>query len=259
MKVIDTHLHLNDIKYPNLRDALNALKKEMNQCSIEKAVLLHLETQPWSLIEYAKLIPEFPEIIFFANVDPFKKDAQDILKRAINEYGFKGFKIHPRLNSHPVFCKELIDLVHLAGKNNIPSLIDAFPDGSFLMNGFNPLDYARLSQECTDSKIIWAHFGAHYCLDFMMMAKRLPNVYLDFAYTFLYFRGSSIPQNLAYAFKSMRYDRIFYGSDYPDRNLKDSLLASVQLMNDLGVPNDAQEKLFYKNAKEFFKVGYESI
>lgn len=254
MKVIDTHLHLDSKKYSHLREALEALVNEMRECQIERAVLLHLETQPWSLEEYAKLIPYFPEIIFFANIDPFRKDSQNILKRAIQEYGFKGFKIHPRLNSHPVFCKELIELIQIAGKNNVPSIIDAFPDGSFLMNGFDPIDYAKLAQECSDSKIIWAHFGGHYCLDFMMMAKRLANIYLDFSYTLLYFKGSHIPLNLSYAFKSMRYEKIFYGSDYPDRNLKDSLYSSIELLDNLGVPKDVQEKLLYKNANEFLKV-----
>ena len=70
-----------------------------------------------------------------------------------------------------------------------------------------------------------------YVLDFMMLAKRLPNVYMDCSYSLLYYQGSPTLKNLVYAMKSMKMERIFYGSDYPDREIKESLDLSCK---DLG-------------------------
>ena len=94
--------------------------------------------------------------------------------------------------------------------------------------------------------------GGHYVLDFMMLAKRLPNIYFDISYSFLYYRGSSIPQNMIYAMQSMRFKNIFYGSDYPDRPLKESLELSISLLNEHQVHGDDQAQILHLNAKTFF-------
>ena len=52
----------------------------------------------------------------------------------------------------------------------------------------------------------------------MMMAKHCEYVYLDLSFTPYYFRESNIPQNLIYGCKSLKFNKIFYGSDFPDNN-----------------------------------------
>ena len=119
------------------------------------------------------------------------------------------------------------------------------------MQGLNPLQYASLAKACPNTCFIWAHMGGHQVIDFMMLAKRLENVYFDCSYSLLYFRGSSIPQNMVYAMKSMRFERIFYGSDYPDRTIKESLHSSIDVLDEFGVTDSQKEKLLYSNFKEF--------
>ncbi len=94
--------------------------------------------------------------------------------------------------------------------------------------------------------------GGHHVIDFMMLAKRLDNVYFDISYSFLYFRGSDVPKNMAYAMKSMRYDRVFYGSDYPDRSIQQTLKDSVVLFDQFEIDQSDQTKILSTTAEQFF-------
>ena len=99
--------------------------------------------------------------------------------------------------------------------------------------------------------------GGHYVFDFMMLAKRIPNIYFDVSYSLLYYRGSSIPGNMVYVIKSMKADRIFYGSDYPDRPLNESLELSKAVLVENKLPVEMTKNLLGENAAEFFGLKYE--
>src|SRR5205823_1607520 len=126
-------------------------------------------------------------------------------------------------------------LVDAAGEIGVPVLIDAFPDGDWLTMGFHPLAFSRLATACPDTRIIIAHFGGHHCLDFMMLAKRTPNIWFDLSYSLLYYAGSSVVGNLVYCCRSLRCERVFYGSDYPDRPIGATLALSRQALCDHGL------------------------
>lgn len=250
-RVIDVHLHLDE-RLGSAGDAARALDKAVTECGIARGVVLHLETQPWSIEEVGEALSDCPRLVGFANVHPHDENAAGKLANAVEKLGFIGLKMHPRLQHYRTDGDEAKRLVAAAGDIGVPVLIDAFPDGDFLMQGFDPLDYARLALAAPKTRMIIGHFGGHYCLDFMMLAKRLPNVWLDFSYSLLYFRGSTVPQNLSYCFRSMRYERIMYGSDYPDRPLDTSLALSTEELERLNVGAEALDKLMYDNAREFF-------
>ena len=142
-----------------------------------------------------------------------------------------------------------------AGELNVPVLIDAFPDGTHLMQGFSPFNYSKLASQCPKTKFIWAHMGGHYVLDFMMLAKRLENVYMDTSYSLLYYQTDSVIDNLIYCMRSMKFDKIFYGSDYPDRSIKTSLEMSIDILKKKGLTDIQLKKILFENANNFFKWG----
>lgn len=246
MKIIDSHLHLDKVKYRTLESAFEGLNNELNEACISKVIVLHLIIQGWSLEEVAVQINKYEKIEAFANIDPNSPSAESDLLRAKN-LGFCGLKLHPRIQQFSVDEPNVISLIQYAGELNLPTLIDAFPDGTALMNGFTPLKFANCAKKCPNSKIIWAHMGGHHVIDMMMLAKRLPNVYFDFSYSLLYYQGSSVPKDMIYAMKSMKFDRIFYGSDYPDRSIADTFTASYDYLKENGISSDNLEKLFSTN------------
>jgi predicted TIM-barrel fold metal-dependent hydrolase len=252
MKIIDTHVHLDPSVEGGVGNAAAELYAQMRDANITHCLALHLEAQPWGIKEFADAIRPFPEIHGFVNIHPESKDSLAVLDHAIHELGFEGLKLHPRLQEFKVMSDAVVRLAKEAGKMNIPVLIDAFPDGTHLMQGFNPLDYATLANTCPETTFIWAHMGGHYVIDFMMLAKRLNNVWMDTSYSLLYYRGSSITDDLAYAMKSMRFKRILYGSDYPDRPLKVSLEESIHLLNRYNIVASDASAILSGNACELF-------
>lgn len=249
---IDAHLHLDSDQFASPADAASFLDQAREQAGISHCVVLHLLAQGWSMEEFAEALAPFPRLHGMVNLNPSDKNCHKDLERAVNDLGYIGLKLHPRLQEFSVEEDNVAGILKTAGEYKVPVLIDGFPDGTHLQQGFHALKYAELARKVPDTNIIIGHMGGHHVLDFMMLAKRNPNIYFDISYSFLYYRGSSIPQNMIYAMKSMRFDRIFYGSDYPDRPLDLTLRDSLEIFNEHSVAKDDLDKILYANAAEFF-------
>jgi predicted TIM-barrel fold metal-dependent hydrolase len=55
--------------------------------------------------------------------------------------------------------------------------------------------------------------------------------------------------DLAYCIRSMRGERVLFGTDYPDRSLPDSISMSLSRLAQHGVSDDLQRKLLWENAQ----------
>ncbi len=250
--IIDSHLHLDEKVDGTAIGAASELNQQLIESGIECALVIHLETQPWSIYEFSEALSMYSNMYGFINVNPNKGNPEKLLLEGIESLDFKGLKLHPRLQGFDLDGKNVIRLVRYAGELNIPVIIDAFPDGDFLMKDFSPLAYAHLAQKCPNTRIICAHMGGHYVIDFMMLAKRLPNVFFDFSYSLLYYQMSSIPIDMIYAMRSMKFDRIFYGSDYPDRSISASLKLTLKILESQNLTESELDKIMFRNAQNFF-------
>jgi predicted TIM-barrel fold metal-dependent hydrolase len=252
MKIIDAHCHF-DHSIENASEAAKALNDQLLCENVDYAVVLHLESQRWSPEEFSKAIHNHQRLIGFVNVHPDIPDARDRLRYAVEKLGFKGLKLHPRLQKTAPNTKNTMQLVRFAGELGIPVIIDAFPDGDWLMAGYNILQYADLCKGAPETKIIVAHMGGHHVIDLLMLCKRLPNMYLDTSYSTLYFRGSGVELDLTYAMRSLKFNKILYGSDYPDRNIHDSIQGTLTVFEKAGMSSEAMAKIMYTNAAEVFE------
>jgi predicted TIM-barrel fold metal-dependent hydrolase len=250
--IIDTHLHLSPQVSPSALVAATALESELAKSNVERAIVLHLLAQPWSAEEFAEAVSATKRLFGFINIDPSASDARQSLRDGVEKLGFIGLKLHPRLQKFDLDDPAVHRLVGYAGEMGVPVLIDAFPDGDWLMMGFDALAFARLARACPGTRIIIAHFGGHHCLDFMMLAKRLPNLWFDLSYSLLYYEGSAVTANLLYCCRSMKYQRIFYGSDYPDRDIATTIQRSLGIFEAHGVGGAELDRLMTGNALEFF-------
>lgn len=249
---IDTHLHLNYKKHKYLDKSFSALSNELNHSEIEKAVVIHMLDEPWSVSDFSNEIHKYNNLIGVLNVDPTNPASSKIANDAIEVYDYKGIKLHPRLQNYDLDDKKVYDFVKSISHYKIPIIIDAFPDGTFLMEGFSPLKYARLAKAFPDLNFVWAHMGGFKAIEFMMLSKRLDNVFFDISYSFLYFRESSLLKDMIYCFKSLKFEKIFYGSDYPDRGVYETLKLTQELISQFEIEDYEIEKLFYYNAKKFW-------
>lgn len=250
-RIIDAHLHL-DPREGSALQAVQALNLQLKESGVERAVILHLEVQPWSAEDVAEALAPHNHLTGLVNIHPFDPDALEKLDHAVDVMGFTGLKTHPRIQKYDIEDPRVEKLIRYAGKRGVPVLMDAFPDGDWLMMGFDPLKFYQLAKRCPETKIVFAHFGGHRCLDMMMLAKRIPNVYLDLSYSLLYYRGSHIIDDLIYCFRSMKFQRIFYGTDYPDRPIEESVQGSLRELRSRGVEGDDLDQILYANARDFY-------
>ena len=251
-RFIDTHLHLSPDVSRDAKVAAQSLATDLAASNVTRGIVLHLQAQPWSADEFAEALAPHPNLRGFINIHPGEADASKKLRDGIEKLRFVGLKLHPRLQRFDMGSSDTLRLVAAAGEMNIPVLIDAFPDGDWLRMGFNPLAFAMLAENCPNTRIVVAHFGGHHCLDFMMLAKRLPNIWFDLSFSLLYYAGSPVVANLLYCCRSMGYRRVMYGSDYPDRSIAVSMERSLQTFSDGGISADNVKALVWKNAVECF-------
>ncbi|MCK5186296.1 MAG: amidohydrolase, partial [Deltaproteobacteria bacterium] len=88
------------------------LLAEMDEAGIDKSVIFPVDFgvalgDPEVPIEevnkkYSELARKHPDrLVAFAGVDPRRKDAPDLFKRCINEWGMQGCKLHPCAGFYP--------------------------------------------------------------------------------------------------------------------------------------------------------------
>ena len=251
MKIIDTHLHL-DNKFKKASEAIKDLDKSMNKANISNGVLLHVAWQNWSIEEIANNL-DLKKIKLFYNFDTNSIKEIKKIPTIVNKLQVSGIKIHPRFQNFNFFSKKTKYLLDICSEINIPILICAFFDGITVKKNITPYCFAKLAETNRNTNLIFAHFGGYNYMDFLMMAKHFENVYLDLSFAPYYFRESNIPENLIYACKSLKFNKIFYGSDFPEVSHNKSIMELSSQFKKYKVSDNNQSKIFFKNAKKLFK------
>jgi predicted TIM-barrel fold metal-dependent hydrolase len=245
--LFDAHLHLDDRVAGGAENAVRHLLSQMDEAGVSHAVVLQLRWQRWHVEEVAEALAGQPRLIGFVNIDPTTPALDRQLEQA-RALGYRGLKLHPRLQRHRPDDPRCIELVRAAGSLGWPALLDAFPDGEWLMDGLTVQHYGRLAREAPEARVIVAHAAGHHCIDLMMIAKRVPNLWFDISYSWLYYH-ERIVADMAYCIRSMRGERVLFGTDYPDRSLPDSISMSLSRLAQHGVSDELQRKLLWENAQ----------
>jgi|Deesub1362A_J573_1020465.scaffolds.fasta_scaffold01646_8 predicted TIM-barrel fold metal-dependent hydrolase len=253
-KIIDAHVHLDIKKYGSVDKAVKALISEMRRSSIEKVVLLALEELGLSSENVARIARDYEEIIPIMSVHPYTENATDRLEELLNICNFKGLKLHPRLQCFSLNDERVFNLIKKAAKHNLPVIIDAFPYYPGYYPEISPENFNKLALSIPEAKIVIAHLCGHKVIDTLFVAKINKNIYLDLSFSFLYFRGSSIFQDILFLIKNLNGEKILYGSDYPSFPLQYALNNVLSELNRLKSHSDFINSIFYENIKEVFLV-----
>jgi uncharacterized protein len=165
----------------------------------------------------------------------------------------KGLKIHPRVQGITVNDGVLRDVLCWAGERGLPVLFDVFPFGkSFDDLATHPLAYHRVAQEMPGLKLILAHAGGYKLMEAFMVAKSNPNVFLDFSFTPVYFKNSSLADDCSFACSRLPAGRTLYGSDFPHVRFGESLDHARRLF--AGCDEIVRAELFGKAAARLFGI-----
>jgi uncharacterized protein len=211
---IDADCHVSS--RPDAGVSIDELLKMMDQVGVDRAIT-------WPMVSYTREIASdnatihegyvaHPDrIIPFGGVNPRLglQEAQDLLKRCIEEYGVKGVKLNGARDIYyiddPELSLPLVDMIAEAG------LVLAFHVGSNDFERTHPYRVAKVSDRHPDLKILLVHMGGSdkptihdAVLDFV---ARYPNWYL--------IDSEADYRKAQQAIRELGADRVMYGSDTP--------------------------------------------
>lgn len=146
------------------------------------------------LAELGELKLTHPETIPFIHIDPRRKDFLDLLKKSVEEWGFKGVKLYPPLGYFPYderlypvyeycvnndlsvishcspynpvhFKGSKSDLIKLLSMSNKPINTKGKSKKELCSNFTKPQNYEKILNDFKDLNICLAHFGSEYYWD----------------------------------------------------------------------------------------------
>ena len=249
--IFDAHTHLDMGRAQGDVDrAAATLLEEMRACGISQAILLPLVELGYTNDDMVRVTARCPELIGFATVHPHDPRAEDVLTHSIQSQRLRGLKLHPRLQRFALLDEGVARLLVRAGELQVPVVIDCFPDRDDIVNGNLPATYDRLARLAPHTRIVMAHLGGHHVLDAMMVVKRNTNLFIDLSFSLLYYRGSSVVQDIGYAIRNLKGLKVLYGSDYPDRSMKETLEQSLALLQQFSLSEQELDRVLRGNAEE---------
>jgi hypothetical protein len=162
-----------------------------------------------------------------------------------------GIKIHPRLSK--VTIKDFKKLAKKLEKIFFRFLIiDCFYYGSKLEYHINLELSIFLAKHFKDKKVLLAHGGGHKVLEYMLYTRELQNIYYDFSLTSNYLKNTSVRQDIK-NFIKYNHKKVFFGSDYPDFTVKQSIETYKELISECEITKVNIQKIFYENVLSFLE------
>ena len=142
----------------------------------------------------------------------------------MKEAGINGIKFHSYIQL--IEDKDIVrclKVAKLASNLNLSIFIDA-SYGSTKMYKFDNLKLAAaIIENLNDVPIVILHSGGSRVIEALHLAQSSNNVFLETSFTLPYYKGSSIQDDIAFAYKKLGPNKIIYGSDFPYVTFEDSL------------------------------------
>ena len=198
------------------------------------------------------LLKEIPNSVGLAAVHPEDDNPREIIKRAFNDYGLCGVKMHCHVQKTPPDSPSWYPIyeavLEMDGIMNIHAgrepAIDAYGLDVHTISGADRVE--RVLSRYPELKLIIPHLGYDEPDRFYGMLDVYPNLRLDTTMMLGGFFGVEIDRR-----KLIEYaDRIFYGSDYP--HIPYEAVTEVGSLMAMELGEEASRKILYENAAAFF-------
>lgn len=242
-------------KILGVREFIEELKKQ----GITKSVLLPLTS---NLEGFSSISNEhIAELVnasdgFFIGFASFNlKDPLSDVKKAIEELGLKGIKMHPQLLNarpdHEIFekvyeyasKKELNIVIH----TGITGIGAGTKGGGGLSLDFGrPIYIDNIARRYTNVNFIMAHFGWPWYEEALAIAYHKDNVYIDISG----WSPKYIPSIVLRYIDSLIQNKALFGSDYP--MLEPSRI--IEELKQMKLKEETLNKLLYINAQHLLKI-----
>ena len=220
--IIDSHVHITDSGkwFSSSFDAsVNLALKQMNSAKISRAVVLNVAGHTDNLT-LAKLLSKFKDRFhYFAHLDFKQPNVHDELDFLVNNHGFSGLKIHPRIQNIDPLDPLLLPVYDKAVELRIPVLFCCLLQSNTVeLEKFHPFIYDTLAKKYPNLKIIMAHCGWPRIWDAYHVVKSNKNVYMDISYIVNKFQNTSLMNDIPFMLENLD-QKMLYGSDFPENSI----------------------------------------
>ncbi|MEY4433636.1 MAG: hypothetical protein RLZZ44_1770, partial [Bacteroidota bacterium] len=192
MKASDSHYHLNENL--SLDENYKLVMKLKLSLELNIIYLIHLQTSKFNFEDVYSKFSKISNLKLILHVNPlidYKLNARELGM-------ISGIKLHPRIDKYSLSNPLVSELLSKLTGKNLFVITCTFWDGTWQNYGLSETDFFQLANKFPSINFIWAHSGGIKCLDFMLMAKNCPNVFLDLSFTQHYFPKEIIGNQLIF-------------------------------------------------------------
>jgi hypothetical protein len=207
--IIDSHAHVGIGYYKDdpiqTNIPVERVLKMARQAGVNKTIIFPVNYPEYSgaMKEIYDSVQKYPdELIGYARVNPDNKDSLRVLENAIENFHFKGLKLHPGNDKWKVNSNNTRKIIERARDYNIPVLFDPVVELD---------DIFDLTKEYPDINFIIAHMGGFYnwkiMEDCISLVENNNNVYLDTPFALVHIMLKKAAERIP--------NRLFMGTDSP--------------------------------------------
>lgn len=184
----------------------------------------------------AAAVYRFPDrLVGFCAVDPRRPAALDIFRRAVEEWGLRGLKLHPTVGYYP-YDEIVYPLYEACLEYEVPVLIHTGSQPGPMKSRFaRPVYVDDVASDFPELPIIIAHCGHHWWEEALLVCSVKPNCYVDISG----WQREYLEQPLLFYRMLRRFVdaigpwRVFFGTDGPYLNVLCPLDRWVTALRDL--------------------------
>jgi predicted TIM-barrel fold metal-dependent hydrolase len=203
MKVIDAHTHIGSFgSWAGLSSNAEGLLKEMDAFDVQKAILF----APDNMLVKEAVDKYADRLIGYVWPNPHLPDSVDLVKRALQQWHFRGIKLHPLLDAFLPTDEVVLPIMDVARKERaVVAIHSGHPPFSL------PWSIGELAELYPDVKIVMLHMGhGHgvYIQAAINTAKKYDNIILETS-------GMPMHTKIKEAVEKVGEERVVFGSDYP--------------------------------------------
>lgn len=252
--IIDSHTHVREGR-GEIKDFLNAMDENHIDMAIVHPIVPGSDSLGYSDNAFVhKLVKAHPDrLMGYACVVPTDLKADYELRKAIEDYGLKGLKLHPPLQNFHLLDPRVGKVIETCIDLDIPILIHTGPiysrNARLALSSSEPID--ELAIRYPEAKFIIAH-GNPLGNDPCMVSKH-ENVYMDTTSTFSEYI-TLIPKLAQMTYEWMRTDeKILFGTDANPLHTE-RFKSDITPLLEMDIPQESKEKLFSGNIKRLLKM-----
>jgi predicted TIM-barrel fold metal-dependent hydrolase len=193
----------------------------------------------------AECVKRYPDrLVAFTGVDmSLGEESAAEVRRTVEEYGFKGVSLDPRMTNTLPDDKAAYPIYEVAQELGIPVV---FTMGPIVAKFGDPYRLDQPAIDFPDLNFVCSHAPWPHVNEFLALAYRRPNIYLEPS---IYW---NLPGNgaLFEAANGILVDQILYGSGHPFQPLQ----VVDAFKRQINWSKESWEKISYKNAARLLKL-----